>query len=51
MTHHNSSKIEDGTNGDIACDSYNKIEEDVRLMKNIGVSLIKYQYHSTMEQV
>ena len=30
-------RIADGSNADVACDSYNKYMEDVRLLKEIGV--------------
>lgn len=33
------SPIDDDSHGDIACDSYHKYEEDVALLKNMGVSL------------
>ncbi|KAI4468949.1 glycosyl hydrolase [Holotrichia oblita] len=33
MTHTNPSSILDKSNGDIACDSYNKIKEDVQLLR------------------
>lgn len=33
----NGANIDDGKNGDIACDSYNKYLDDVQLLKNIGV--------------
>lgn len=28
----------DSANGDVACDSYNKIDEDIKLLKDLGVS-------------
>lgn len=34
------SPIFDNTNGDIACDSYNKYQVDVQLLKNLGVKLL-----------
>lgn len=30
--------IDDGSNADIACDSYHKIDVDVELLKSMGVS-------------
>lgn len=29
--------IQDGTNGDVACDSYNKYRDDAKLLKSMGV--------------
>jgi beta-glucosidase/6-phospho-beta-glucosidase/beta-galactosidase len=37
LGHNRSILVEDGSNGDVACDSYNKWEEDVRMAKNLGV--------------
>ena len=30
-----------GSNGDIACDSYHKYKEDVQMCKDLGVSFLK----------
>ena len=35
---HTPGKIENGDTGDVACDSYHKIDTDVQLIKNLGVS-------------
>ncbi len=35
---HTPNKIEDGSTGDVACDSYNKYEDDIALMVDLGVS-------------
>jgi len=37
LVHTNPESIKDGTNGDIACDSYHKYKEDVALAKNLNV--------------
>lgn len=37
MVHTSPELIRDGTNGDIACDSYHKYKEDVALAKNLNV--------------
>lgn len=43
FTHYNGgSNIDDGSNGDVACDSYNKYEEDVRLLKESGAKLYRF---------
>ncbi|KAI4468950.1 glycosyl hydrolase [Holotrichia oblita] len=42
MTHTNPYSILDKSNGDIACDSYNKIKEDVQLLKNLGVDFYRF---------
>lgn len=34
--------VKNEDNGDIACDSYHKYEEDVQLLKDIGVSIRFY---------
>lgn len=41
FTHTYPEKIEDLTNGDIAADSYHKYEEDVELLKYLGVSVYR----------
>ncbi|XP_042509707.1 beta-glucosidase 13-like [Macadamia integrifolia] len=38
FTHRNPDKIKDGTNADIAVDSYHRYEEHVALMKDLGVN-------------
>ena len=35
-------KIIDGSNGDVACDHYHRIEEDVRLMKDLGLKAYRF---------
>ena len=30
--------IDNGATGDVACDSYHKFKEDVKLLKDLGVS-------------
>lgn len=44
MVHERPDIIVDGTNGDIACDSFHRFEEDVQHMKSIGVrsQIIKF---------
>lgn len=39
---HETTLIRDGSNGDVACDSYNKYQEDVQLIKNLGVSYYRF---------
>ncbi|GJQ82456.1 hypothetical protein Trydic_g11867, partial [Trypoxylus dichotomus] len=42
LTHFNPEFVIDGTNGDIACDSYNKLESDVQLIKNMSVDFYRF---------
>ncbi|XP_075465616.1 lactase/phlorizin hydrolase-like isoform X1 [Ascaphus truei] len=39
---HSPSRIENDDNGDIACDSYNRVEEDVALIKNLKVTHYRF---------
>ncbi|XP_046598494.1 myrosinase 1-like isoform X1 [Neodiprion lecontei] len=41
-THNYPGYIADGTNGDIACDSYHKYEEDVQLLKSAGLDFYRF---------
>lgn len=41
-THTYPENIEDGSNGDVACDSYNKYEEDIGLLDNLGVDFYRF---------
>lgn len=38
FTHERPDLIRDKSNGDVACDSYHKYKEDVKLIKEVGVS-------------
>ncbi|KAH1007438.1 hypothetical protein HUJ04_004669 [Dendroctonus ponderosae] len=40
--HDNASRTTDGKNADIACDSYHKWREDVRLLTELGVSIYRF---------
>ncbi|KAF2902683.1 hypothetical protein ILUMI_03504, partial [Ignelater luminosus] len=42
FTHQLSEKILDGSNGDIACDSYHKYKEDVALLKEMGFHFYRF---------
>ncbi len=35
-------KVEDGSNGDVACDHYHRAREDVRLMKSLGLQAYRF---------
>jgi len=39
---HTPGKVKNGDNGDVACDSYHRIEEDVRLLKELGVTCYRF---------
>ncbi len=39
---HTPGKISDGTNGDVACDHYNRWPEDVALMKQMGLQAYRF---------
>ncbi len=39
---HKPGKIKPGHNGDVACDHYNRMEDDVRLMKELGVTAYRF---------
>ncbi|KAJ3638411.1 hypothetical protein MTP99_001777 [Tenebrio molitor] len=41
LTHTTPDLIYDGSNGDIACDSYHKLEEDLALIKDLGVDFYR----------
>lgn len=38
LTHNKPEKVVDKANGDVACNSFEKYKEDVKLIKYIGVS-------------
>lgn len=39
---HTPGNVENGDTGDIACDHYNRLEEDIRLMKELGIKSYRY---------
>lgn len=39
---HQTGNIHNNDTGDIACDSYHKIDEDIKLLKNLGVSHYRF---------
>ncbi|XP_011645769.1 myrosinase 1 [Pogonomyrmex barbatus] len=41
-THDHPNLIRDGSNGDVACDTYHKYKEDVQILKNIGVAFYRF---------
>ncbi|XP_062184374.1 beta-glucosidase 12 [Phragmites australis] len=42
FTHQHSDKIADGSNGDVAVDSYHLYKEDVRIMKDMGMDAYRF---------
>ncbi|KAK9875316.1 hypothetical protein WA026_007711 [Henosepilachna vigintioctopunctata] len=42
MTHTYTNRIFDKSNGDIACDSYHKIDEDIEMLKDLGVNFYRF---------
>lgn len=42
IVHTRPSYIKDGSNGDVACDSYHKYKEDIRLLKELGVTHYRF---------
>lgn len=39
---HTPGKVVNGDNGDVACDSYHRYEEDVKLMKELGIEVYRF---------
>lgn len=37
FTHRPLNPVLDNSNGDVACDSYNNYDQDIQLLKNLGV--------------
>ncbi|KAG8231276.1 hypothetical protein J437_LFUL010314 [Ladona fulva] len=42
LVHQNSAVIADGSNGDIAADSYHKYKDDVKILKELGVEFYRF---------
>ncbi|KAK4883856.1 hypothetical protein RN001_000127 [Aquatica leii] len=42
MTHTMPEKIMDGSNGDVACNSYNKLNEDIAIIKHLGLQFYRF---------
>lgn len=42
LTHSRPELIADGSSGDIACDSYHHLEDDVAMLKNLGVDFYRF---------
>lgn len=42
MTHEHPEGVVDGTNADVAADSYHKYKEDVAMLKNCNVNILNY---------
>ncbi|WP_186577097.1 GH1 family beta-glucosidase [Aquibacillus kalidii] len=39
---HTPGKVQNGDNGDVACDSYHRYEEDIKLMKELGIDMYRF---------
>ena len=39
---HQPGKVFEGHNGDVACDHYHRFEEDVKLMKQLGIKAYRF---------
>src|SRR5689334_19129061 len=39
---HNKYNIQTGENGDVACDHYNRLEDDVQMMKSLGLKVYRF---------
>lgn len=39
---HTPGKVFNGDNGDVACDSYHRYEEDIKLMKELGIDVYRF---------
>lgn len=39
---HTPGKVKNGDNGNVACDSYHRVEEDVQLLKELGVKVYRF---------
>ncbi|WLR57357.1 GH1 family beta-glucosidase [Mesobacillus subterraneus] len=35
-------KVKDGDNGEVACDSYHRVDEDVSIMKDLGIDVYRF---------
>jgi beta-glucosidase/6-phospho-beta-glucosidase/beta-galactosidase len=48
MTHDHPELVADNSNGDISCDSYHKYKDDVKLLNDLGVSIVALQSCSNL---
>ena len=46
-----STVIEDGSTGQIACDSYHLYETDVQMLKSLNVRLLMYKTHENKKKI